>query len=188
ARRGGERHGPGGRGVGVPGPARGHGDHAAQRWVPGPAVGFRAGVRHQHGPRRTRGRAGQRAGRRTRRAARRGTGMVEGAVRAPARRRFLLLLGRAGAVALVIAASPVLVRGELPDPLAVGWNSSGYPSKSAGLGEYVLLSLLKWAVVAGVWAVFAHRWPWGPALPGAALGGFGVLLAGEVVQTVLANV
>jgi|GEM_PF-4170866 len=114
--------------------------------------------------------------------------MVEGAVRAPARRRFLLLLGWAGAVALVIAVFPVLVRGELPDPLAVGWNYSGYPSKSAGLGEYVLLSLLKWAVVAGVWAVFAHRWPWGPALPGAALGGFGVLLAGGVVQTVLANV
>ena len=51
--------------------------------------------------------------------------MVEGAVRAPARRRFLLLLGWAGAVALVIAVFPVLVRGELPDPSAVGWNYSG---------------------------------------------------------------
>lgn len=102
-----------------------------------------------------------------------------------------LLLGWALLVALVIAGVPLLLQDQLPDRIAVSWESSGAAEESSTLRDYLLRELTWWLLIVLAWSWLAHRgiprrdpWKWA----GAVLGAFGAVLAGNVLCTLVANV
>ncbi|GAA4886964.1 hypothetical protein [Saccharopolyspora cebuensis] len=107
------------------------------------------------------------------------------------RARFLVATGSwTLLVAVVMVAVPVLLRGRLPDPIAVEWTYSGTPEGSRFLGDYLFGNVLWWLVIAAVWALLGVRGVIrrrGRSWVAAALGAFGVVMLGTVVTTVLAN-
>lgn len=106
------------------------------------------------------------------------------------RSRYLVYVsGWAAVVAALVVGVPAVLRSRLPEHVAVDWDFTDHPQDSADLRDFVASRLLCWLVVAAFWGWFGlrarteRRWVWTAVL----LAATGVVVAGEVVITVLAN-
>ena len=107
------------------------------------------------------------------------------------RRRYLgWVAGWTLLVGVLMVAVPLLLRGRLPEPIAIEWSIVGVPKSSSSLRDFVFGKVVWWFVVVGVWTGLAWRGVLrgrGLALTGAVLVVFGWVLLGTVVLTTVAN-